>query len=74
MAQAFYAQNKMGVRKQEQDFDLVYWKGMGRAMRRFPRKYRRWVTKQLSGSCGCNSYLSRWGDKVKKECPSCGAQ
>ena len=74
VARAFYSQNKMGARIQVEDFDLVYWKGMGHAMRRFPRRYRRWVTKQLSGSCGCNSYLSRWGDKVKKECPSCGAQ
>ena len=35
-ARKFYATKKTGAKICESDFDLVYWEGMGRLIRRFP--------------------------------------
>ena len=41
-------------------FDSLWWLGYGRAMFEFSKPFRTFVTKQVSGWCGCNSKLSLW--------------
>ena len=43
-------------------------------MRKFPRLYRVWATKQVCGVCGCNEHMSRFDPSVKNVCPACGQQ
>ena len=71
-ARRYYSSKKTGARIQDADFDLVYWEGMGRVMKRYPKMYRVWATKQTAGVCGCNEHLSKFDKKVKNVCPSCG--
>lgn len=54
------------------DFDLIYWKGMGKVMKEYPRMFRVWVTKHVSHFCGTNRQLSRIDKTVSNVCPSCG--
>ncbi len=37
-----------------EDFHLVWWEGLGAAMARYPKMYRVWLTKHMSGLCGNN--------------------
>merc|ERR1712086_764503 len=53
-------------------FDLIHWRGMDRLMRKYPKTYRNFVTKHVSGCSGINSHLVHWKDTVKNICPSCG--
>jgi hypothetical protein len=40
-------------------FDMIWWDGYDKAMAGYPKTYRTFVTKQVSGFCGNNSKLSR---------------
>lgn len=71
-ARRYYASKKTGARIQDADFDLVYWEGVGRVMKRYPKMYRVWATKQTAGVCGCNEHLSKFDEKVENVCPACG--
>lgn len=53
-------------------FKLIYWPGMGKVMRDFPRMFRVWVTKHVSHFCGTNRQLNRIDPRIKNKCPSCG--
>ena len=39
-------------------FDSVWWLGYEKAMAGYPKTFRTFVTKQVSGWCGCNSKIS----------------
>ena len=54
-------------------FDLINWEGMGSAMRTFPVMFRRWVTKHVSGFCGCNEHLSHYTAGLDNVCPACAS-
>ena len=55
------------------DFNLIWWDGVGAVMHRYPKMFRNWVTKQVSGSGGTNHELSKMDvtDTVIDECPNC---
>jgi hypothetical protein len=53
-------------------FNTIWWLGYERAMERYPKTFRTFVTKQVSGWCGCNSKLSLWEENVSNKCPQCG--
>ena len=53
-------------------FDSIWWSGYGRAISEYPKPFRTFMTKQVSGWCGCNSKLSLWEDTVNNTCPQCG--
>jgi hypothetical protein len=53
-------------------FDTIWWEGYDRAMAGYPKTYRTFVTKQVSGFCGSNSKLSLWEEGVESKCPQCG--
>ena len=72
VAREFYATKKTGCKINREDFDLVYWEGLGRTMRKYPKMYRTWITKQICGVCGCNEHLSRFKTKVADVFPTCG--
>ena len=72
IAREFYATKKTGCKIRKEDFDLVYWEGLGRTMRRYPKMYRTWITKQMCGVCGCNEHMSRYRKAVSNICPACG--
>ena len=54
------------------DFHLIWWDGVERAMSAYPKRFRMWVTKQVSGCCGSNHEIARWDETVVDECPNCG--
>jgi hypothetical protein len=41
-------------------FDSIWWLRYEKAMAGYPKKFRTFVTKQVSGWCRCNSKLSLW--------------
>jgi hypothetical protein len=45
-------------------FDTVWWMGYDRAILGYPKPFRTFITKQVSGWCGCNSKLSLWEDNM----------
>jgi hypothetical protein len=55
-------------------FDSVWWLGYEKAMTGYPKTFRTFVTKQVSGWCGCNSKLSLWEKGVDSKCPQCGCE
>ncbi len=40
----------------------------------YPKTFHTFVTKQVSGWCGCNSKLSLWEKGVDSKCPQCGCE
>jgi hypothetical protein len=54
------------------DFDLIWWKGMRNAMASYPKMFRVFVTKQVSGWCRSNSKQSLWDPSISNVCPNCG--
>ena len=71
-ARALFHQRKVN-RLDHSLFDLVYWKGMDKVMsRNFSRRFRVWMAKHVSGTCGVNAFLSKWDKSVVDLCPSCG--
>ena len=57
---------------QSDDFDLIWWHGIELAMASFPKMYREFVTKQVSGWCGTNNKNSLWDLTIDNTCPNCG--
>ena len=57
------------------DFHLVWWDGLADAMARYPKMYRVWLTKHVSGFCGNNVQQYYWsrGDHSPK-CEFCGTE
>jgi hypothetical protein len=55
------------------DFDLVYWDGMGKVMDKFPKTFQDWVTRHISDFNGCNCYLARF-TSTDNVCNSCGKE
>jgi hypothetical protein len=53
-------------------FDKVWWTGYDRAISGYPKPFRTFITKQVSGWCGYNSKLSLWEDNIVNKCPQCG--
>jgi predicted RNA-binding Zn-ribbon protein involved in translation (DUF1610 family) len=51
---------------------MIWWLGYEGAMAAYPKTFRTFVTKQVSGWCGCNSKLSLWEENVSNKCPQCG--
>ena len=41
-------------------------------MKTCPRRFRNWVTKQVSGMCGCTAARDCWVKDLVDMCPSCG--
>jgi hypothetical protein len=55
------------------DFDLVYWDGMGKVMDEFPKTFQDWVTRHISNFNGCNCYLAHF-TSTDNVCNSCGKE
>jgi hypothetical protein len=55
-------------------FDSIWWQGYERAMAKYPKTFRTFVTKQVSGWCGCNSKLSPWEENMSNKCLQCGCK
>ena len=56
----------------EEDFPKVWWDGMDYLMKGYPKMYRVWLTKHVSGCCGTNKMMSYWKPDWTAMCPSCG--
>ncbi len=55
-------------------FESIWWLGYKKAMAGHPKTFRTFVTKQVSGWCGCNSELLLWEEEVNNKCPQCGCK
>ncbi len=55
-------------------FDSIWWLGYERAITDYPKTFRSFITKQVSGWCGCNSKLSLWEENVINKCQQCGCE
>ena len=44
---------------------------MERLMKSYPKMYRVWLTKHVSGCCGTNKQMSYWNKDWSAMCPSC---
>ncbi len=55
-------------------FDSIWWDGYEKAMAGYPKTFHTFVTKQVSGWCGCNSKLLLWEENVVSKCPQCGCE
>ena len=56
----------------EENFHLVWWKGLCETRKDFPKIYWTWLTKQVSEFSGTNRQLAYWNTEVGPQCPSCG--
>jgi predicted RNA-binding Zn-ribbon protein involved in translation (DUF1610 family) len=70
-AKKFFNEKKIVL---AEHFDSVWWLGYEKAMAGYPKTFRTFVTKQVSGWCGCNSKLSLWEKGVDSKCPQCGCE
>ncbi len=52
-------------------FNSVWWLGYERDIFGYPKTFCTFITKQVSGWCGCNSKLSLWEETVINKCPQC---
>jgi hypothetical protein len=53
-------------------FDSIWWLGYERAISGYPKTFRTFITKQVSGWCSCNSKLSLLEETIFNSCPQCG--
>ena len=65
-------EEETGVKSWTGTFDKIYWPGVEHVMKTFPRGFRNWVTKQVSGMCECTGVRCRWTKDLENRCPSCG--
>ena len=72
MCKALFVRKRMGSKISSSQYDMIYWAGMEHAMKSFPRRFRNWVTKQVSGMCGCTAARAHWIKDLEDKCPSCG--
>ncbi len=56
------------------DFDTIWWPGVKAVMSTYPKMFRIFVPKQVSGWCGSNSKRSLWDTSFNNICPNCGMQ
>ena len=57
----------------EENFDKIYWEGVGAAMLGYSQMFRVYVTKHVSHFQGTNGQLSRdESQEVDNVCPCCG--
>ena len=57
----------------KEDFHLVWWEGLGEAMAWYPKMYRVWLTKHVSGFCGNNVQQYYWSKGSQSlKCGFCG--
>ena len=66
-----YLEEKGKVRSN--DFPCVWWDGMEALMRSYPKMYRVWTTKHVSGFCGTNKMMAYWKPDWTAMCPSCNS-
>ncbi len=52
-------------------FDTVWRTGYDCAILGYPKPFQTFITKQVSGWCGCTSKLSLWEDNIVNKCPQC---
>ncbi len=52
-------------------FDSVWWLGYKWAISKYPKTFRTFITKQVSGWFGCNSKLSLWEENIINKCLQC---
>ena len=57
---------------QSSKFDSIWWTGLHRAIASYPKMFRIFISKQVSGWCGSNSKLLLWDSSVENTCPNCG--
>ncbi len=55
-------------------FDSIWWSGYNQAISKYPKTFCSFITKQVSGWCGCNTKLSLWEDNIINKCPQCGLE
>jgi hypothetical protein len=65
-----YLHNKKKLDKE--CFDFVDWDANSDAFAGFPQLFKLWATKHVSGCCGVNSMMFRWGRVESPLCPCCG--
>ena len=68
----FANRKRMGSKIPLSQYDNMHWAGMEHVMNSFPQRLRNWVTKQVSGMCGCASARACWVKDLEDKCPSCG--
>ena len=56
------------------NFDLIWWDGVGKAIASYPKMFRVFISKQVSGWCGSNSKQSLWDKTISNMCPNCGSE
>jgi hypothetical protein len=58
-----------------EDFHLVWWDGLQKAMNRYPKMYRVWLTKHMSEFCGNNVQRYYWSKgQHSPKCEFCLAE
>jgi hypothetical protein len=65
--------NKKGITLSAH-FDTVWGTGYDWAISGYPKLFRSFITKQVSGWCGCNSKLSLWEEDIVNKCLQCGSK
>ncbi len=63
--------NKKGI-VLSANYDTIWWTGYNWAILGYPKPFCSFITKQVSGWCGCNSKLSLWEEDIVNKCPQCG--
>jgi hypothetical protein len=53
-------------------FNSIWWAGLHRAITSYPKMFRIFISKQVSGWCGSDSKLSLWNSSADNICPNCG--
>jgi hypothetical protein len=72
-ATAKYFFNRKGI-VSTLDFNTIWWPGVKAVMSTYPKMFRIFVAKQVSGWCGSNSKRSLWDTSINNICPNCGMQ
>ncbi len=70
MAKNFFHEKKIVLAAH---FESIWWLGYKKAMAGYPKTFRTFVTKQVSGWCGCNSKLSLWEETSTANVPNVDA-
>jgi len=70
MARELRELDEKGILEQE-DFHLVNWEAMGKALESRSPQFCTWVTKHVSGQCGVGSKMFKWKYWDTSNCPCC---
>jgi hypothetical protein len=71
MAKKFFHKKKIVLAAH---FGSIWWDGYEKAMAVYPKTFRTFVKKQVSGWCRCNLKLLLWEVCVDSKCPQCGCK